>query len=140
MNYTFVLCCLFFNNTAQPTVITPTIVYTSEGNNVTIVCTATGVPVPSVTWTRADGSSLNDSRINSDTSSTMVVSGVWQVTRNLTITNIRRAESGVYVCRVTNVVNTVQNNVTIDVLCKLIRIIINFYNFYETCVIIIDLL
>ena len=126
MHLFYVIC--FFNNTAQPTVTTPTIVYTSEGNNITIVCTATGVPVPSITWTRADGSSLNDSRIISDANSTMVVNGVWQVTRNLTITSIGRADSGViYVCRVTNVVNTVQSNVTISVLCKLITIITNFY-------------
>ena len=97
----------------------------SEGDNVTITCTATDVSVPSVNWSRADGSSLTDSRyVISDTSSSMVVSDVYQVTRNLTIMNIVRADIGVeYSCTVTNVVDTVQSNVSIIVLCKLILII-----------------
>ena len=94
----------------------------SEGDNVTITCIATGVPVPSVNWSRADGSSLTDSRyIISDTSSSMVINDVYQVTRDLTIMNIVRADIGVeYSCTVTNVVDTVQSNVSIIVLCKLI--------------------
>ena len=94
----------------------------SEGDSVTITCTATGVPVPSVNWSRADGSSLTDSRyVISDTSSSMVVNDVYQVTRNLTIMNIVREDIGVeYSCTVTNVVDTVQSNVIIIVLCKLI--------------------
>ena len=63
----------------------------SEGESITITCTATGVPVPSVNWSRADGSSLTDSRyVISDTSSSMIVNDVYQVTRNLTIMNIVR--------------------------------------------------
>ena len=94
----------------------------SEGDNVTINCTATGVPVPSVDWSRADGSSLTDSRyIISDTSSSVVVNEVYQVTRSLTIMNIVRGDIGVeYGCTVTNVVDTVQSNISIIVLCKLI--------------------
>ena len=94
-----------------------------EGDNLIITCTATGIPVPSVTWSRTDSSSLTDSRyVISDTSSTMVVNDVYQVTRNLTIMNIVRADMGaMYGCRGNNVVNTVQSNVTIDrVLCKFI--------------------
>ena len=90
-----------------------------EGDNITITCTATGVPVPSVTWSRVDGSSLTDSRyVISDISSSMVVNDVYQVTRNLTIMNVIREDAGMYGCIVTNVVNTVQSNVTITVLCK----------------------
>ena len=90
-----------------------------EGDNLTITCTATGVPVPSVTWSRVDGSSLTDSRyVISDISSSMVVNDVYQVTRNLTIMNVIREDAGMYGCTVTNVVNTVQSNVTITVLCK----------------------
>ena len=94
----------------------------SEGGSIIITCTATGVPVPSVNWSRADGSSLTDSRyVISDTSSSMVVNDVYQVTRNLTIMNIVGADIGVeYSCTVTNVVDTVQSNVSIIVLCKLI--------------------
>jgi len=106
-----------------PTATTPAMVSPREGDSITITCIATGVPVPSVNWTRVDGSSLTeDSRhIISDTSSPMVVNGVYHVTRDITITNIVRADTGVqYDCIVTNVVDTVQSNVTITVLCKLI--------------------
>ena len=86
-----------------------------------ITCTATGIPIPSVTWSRANGSSLTDSRyVISNTNSTMVVNDVYQVTWKLIIMNIVRADMGaMYGCTVTNVVNTVQSNVTIiSVLCK----------------------
>ena len=96
----------------------------SEGENIIITCTATGVPVPSVNWSRANGSSLTDSRyVISDTSSSMVVNEVYQVTRNLTIMNIVREDIGMeYGCTVTNVVDTVQSNTRIIVFCKLIII------------------
>ena len=113
---------MHFNYVAQPTATTPATISPTQGDNITITCTATGVPVPSVTWSRADGSSLTDSRyVISDTSSTMIVNDVYQVTRNLTIMNIVRADMGaMYGCTVTNVVNTTQSNVTIiNVLCKL---------------------
>ena len=98
----------------------------SEGESVTITCIATGVPAPSVNWNRADGSSLIDSRyVISGTSSPMVVNDLYQVTRNLTIMNIVRADIGVeYSCTVTNVADTVQSNVSIIVLCKLIIVVI----------------
>ena len=107
---------------AQPTATITAVVSVSEGESITITCTATGVPVPSVNWSRADGSSLTDSRyVISDTSSSMIVNDVYQVTRNLTIMNIVREDIGVeYGCTVTNVVDTVQSNVSITVLCKLI--------------------
>ena len=111
-----------FTLIAQPTATIPAMVSVSEGDSITITCTATGVPVPSVNWSRADGSSLTDSRyVISDTSSSMVVNDVYQITRDLTIMNIVRADIGVeYSCTVTNVVDTVQSNVSIIVLCKLI--------------------
>ena len=92
----------------------------SEGDDVTITCVATGVPVPSVTWIRVDGTDLTDSKyVISDTSSPMVVNDVYQVTRNLTIMNIVRGDAGaMYGCAVTNMVNTVQSNVIITVQCK----------------------
>ena len=113
---------MYFTTIAQPTATIPAMVSVSEGESVTITCTATGVPVPSVNWSRADGSSLTNSRyVISNTSSSMVVNDVYQVTRNLTIMNIVRRDIGVeYGCTVTNVVDTVQSNVSTTVLCKLI--------------------
>ena len=109
-----------YNNAAYPTATLPTMINVNEGESITITCTATGVPVPSVTWSRADGSSLTDSRyVISDTSSSMVVNDVYQVTRNLTIMNIVRQDTGVkYGCTVANVVDTVQSIVTINVSSK----------------------
>ena len=100
----------------------PAMVSVSKGYNVTITCAATGVPAPLVNWSRADGSSLTDSRyIISDMSSSIIVNDVYQVTRDLTIMNIVREDIGMqYGCTVTNVVDTVQSNVSIIVLCKLI--------------------
>ena len=122
---------MYFTNVAQPTATTtPTMLNLTEGDNITITCIATGVPIPSITWSGADGSSLSDSRyVISDTSFTVVVNDVYQVTRNLTIMNIVRADMGtMYSCTVTNVVNAVQINVTIiRVLCKLSNMVMYMY-------------
>ena len=123
-----------FNNVAQPNVTTPDMVSPIEGDNLTITCTATGVPVPTVTWSRADGSSLTDSRYAiSNTSSTMIVNDVYQVTRSLTIMNIVTADVGeMYSCTVTNVVNTVRSDVAIiNVLGKFI-IMYKYYAYEST--------
>ena len=114
---------MYFDYVAEPNATTPATISPTKGDNITITCTATGVPVPSVTWSRSDGSNITDSRyVISDTSSTMIVNDVYQVTRNLTIMNIVRADKGtMYGCIATNVVNTIQSDVTIDrVLCKFI--------------------
>ena len=121
---------------AQPTATTtPAMVTLNEGDNLTITCKATGVPAPSVTWSRADGSSLTDSRyVISDISSSMVVNDVYQVTRNLTIMNIIREDAGeTYGCIVTNAVNTLQSNVIITVQCKWIIIYMYLYVHKLTC-------
>ena len=109
---------------AQPNATTLSMMNVNEGENITITCTATGVPVPSVNWSRADGSSLTDSRYeNSDTSSSVIVNDVYQVTRNLTIMSSVREDTGMeYSCTATNVLGTAQSNVSIIVLRKLIII------------------
>ena len=125
---------IYFTLIAQPTATVPMMVSVREGENVTITCTATGVPEPLVDWSRADGSDLIDSRyVISDTSSPMIVNDVYQVTRNLTIMNIVRADIGVeYGCTVTNIVDTVQSNVSITVLRKLIVLYNNLV--YPMCI------
>ena len=111
-----------FTLIAQPIVTVPAMVSVRKGENVTITCTATGVPEPLIDWSRADGSDLIDSRyVIGDTNSPMIVNDVYQVTRNLTIMNIVRADIGVeFGCRVTNIVDTVQSNISITVLRELI--------------------
>ena len=94
----------------------------NEGENITIICTATGVPVPSVNWSRANGSNLTDSRyVISDTSSSVIVNDVYHLTRNLTIMNSVREDTGMeYSCAATNELGTAQSNISIIVLCKLV--------------------
>ena len=65
---------MYFTNVAQPNATTPAMVSPREEDNLTITCTATGVPVPSVTWSRADGSSVTDSRyVISDTTTSNII-------------------------------------------------------------------
>ena len=122
-------CAIFIMLIAQPTATTLSMVSVNEGESITITCTATGVPVPSVNWSRADGSSLTDSRyVISDTSSSVIVNDVYQVTRNLTIMNSVRDDTGMeYSCTATSALGTAQSNVSINVLCKLIMYIQLFY-------------
>ena len=96
---------------------------TERDTSTTITCTATGVPVPTVSWTGPDGSIMNDSKYTiSDTNSPVMVTDgsnvVFQVTSDLTIMSVVRMDGGVYYCVATNVVNTVQSNTTLTVMCK----------------------
>ena len=115
--------CPFF--TVQPTANTTDMASATEGDTSTaITCTATGVPVPTVSWTRSDGSSIvNDIKYTiSDTSSPVMVTDgsneVSQVTSDLTIMSVVQGDTGVYSCVVNNVVNSVQSDTTLTVMCK----------------------
>ena len=107
-----------------PTVDIPNMVSATEGDNsTTITCIATGVPVPTIIWSRPDNSSLVESRyVISDSSPPVAVSNgsneVFQITSNLTIMNVLRGDTGVYHCLVFNVVNSVQSDTTLTVMCK----------------------
>ncbi|XP_065918563.1 hemicentin-1-like isoform X2 [Dysidea avara] len=105
-----------------PTVDIPNMVSATEGDNsTTITCIATGVPVPTIIWSRPDNSSLVESRyVISDSSPPVAVSNgsneVFQITSNLTIMNVLRGDTGVYHCLVFNVVNSVQSDTTLTVM------------------------
>ena len=118
----YVWACHYYVCTivAELTATTPAVVSPAEQDNVTITCTATDVPVPSITWSRAVGSNLTDFRTAiSETSSTMVItdmdsSDTYQVTQNLTIIYILPEDNeAVYTCTVSNAMNSVHSNVTI---------------------------
>ena len=64
-----------------------------EGQNVTIVCNASGQPQPKVTWSKAVGS-LTKER-------TSVVKGA------LTICKVTKSDGGTYVCRAQNILGSV---------------------------------
>ena len=81
----------------------------TEGDNVTLSCNASGNPVPTISWTR-DGSlvSSGDQRIGFEAGN-----------RQLTITNVNRADSGEYLCVADNSEgNDTSNATTLDVKCK----------------------
>ena len=95
----------------------------TEGDtSTTISCTATGVPLPTVSWTGPGGSDImNGSKYTISNTSSLVMVGsneVFQVTSNLTIMSVVRGDTGVYSCVVTNLLNTVQSNTILTVMCK----------------------
>ena len=85
-----------------------------EGSNVSFTCNATGNPAPTFRWTK-NGSVLKmGSRISFSSDS-----------KQLTITNVTREDSGQYVCEATNNVRTVpSDSATLNVKCKIT------YNYY----------
>ena len=73
-----------------------------EGDNVTLGCSATGNPVPSIEWIRESaGQVLFGDRII-----------FW---------NINRKDGGVYLCIARNIIGNDTKNCTVDVICKFIR-------------------
>ena len=85
-----------------------------EGDDVTFNCSATGNSAPTFRWTK-DGSVLTPASTISLSSDS----------KQLTITNVTREDSGQYVCEATNNVTTVQSDsATLNVHCK-----ITYYNY-----------
>ena len=79
-----------------------------EGVNITFSSDANGIPESTFTWTK-DGSVVTaDNRIS-----------VSADNKQLSLTNLNRADSGEYRCVATNSVGTINSNVaTLTVLCK----------------------
>jgi len=85
----------------------------TEGENVSLSCSATGNPVPTISWTRA-GSPVNPSgRISFSDDK-----------KQLTITNVNRTDSVEYQCVASNSLgNDTSNVVTLNVQCKYIFVV-----------------
>ena len=81
------LSCLLI---AVATLITqkPSSVIVEEGENVTLVCKATGVPMPTVTWRKALGTVPKEK--------TAVIDG------NMSIVSVTKADGGTYACSAKN--------------------------------------
>ena len=88
-----------------------------EGNNVSITCTATGYPVPTVVWQNSDGSSLSNDRL---LSGSPVISSpdVTSVSVELMVIGVMRVDTGMYRCSANNSDGNATNNINITVLCK----------------------
>ena len=72
----------------------------TKGNNITLPCTATGIPPPMVSWVK-------------------VSSGQRVYSNLLVVTNASRNEAGEYRCEVSNECGNASETITIDVQCKL---------------------
>ena len=101
---------LFFSNTDQPEFsLHPKNKTKTEGDNVTFTCNATGNPSPTFRWTKNSSVLTAGSRISFSSDS-----------KQLTMTNVIRGDSGQYVCEAINDVTTVQSNsATLNVQCKI---------------------
>ena len=81
------------------------VVTVTEETTATFVCTATGIPGPTISWRRENGSNdfTEDSRVTLGTPTApepvSTPNGtIYSVTRQLTLSNTRDSDSGVYFC------------------------------------------
>ena len=87
----------------------------NEADPVTFTCSATGIPLPEITWMR-NGVRLDgnvDPRISVSDPETVPNGNIISVSRNLTMSSTRGNDSGIYTCVASNE-NTVTPNVTQD--------------------------
>ena len=95
----------------------------TEGSNRSIICTATGYPVPTVVWQNSDGSSLSNNRLVSGDPMNISSTGVGNVTSvsvELMVIGVIRADTGTYKCSANNSVSSTTRNINITVQCKLL--------------------
>ena len=102
--------CIFFHDLFFLTV-TPQIslssqtLMTEEKQNITIICTATGQPQPSITWSKSVGSVPKGRN--------KVINGA------LTIHNVTKKDRGIYICRAENILGSVSDTVLLMVFSPL---------------------
>ena len=91
----------------------------TEGNNVSITCTATSYPVPTVVWQNSDGSSLSNNRLvsGSPVISSTGVGNVSSVSVELMVIGAMRVDTGMYRCSAISSTSTTRK-FTITVQCK----------------------
>ena len=77
-------------------------VWVTEGNNLTLVCNASGIPEPAFKWTS-------------------VKSGKEEMSKTWTITNINRNDNGEYRCEATNTCDSVTRSTVVTVYCESVQ-------------------
>ena len=110
---------LFVSVSAAVTITAPpadTTVAEDEGTAaVTLTCTATGVPQPSISWSPGAGgriSIMDGAPVTDD-------EGTFSVTSNLTISSLVRGDAGSYTCIANNTVTSDSRLFTLSVNCEL---------------------
>ena len=98
-----------------------------EGNNVTITCEATGIPLPTIAWTFSSSLLMSDS-VNITTTNTTGNGDIPRVTERLTIMNVSRALRGWHRCSASNSVgsDTSSGIFSIIVQCKYVMMLLRY--------------
>ena len=91
--------------------------YIKEGNNVTFRCVGAGYPPPLVQWRKLNGP-LSDRVSITNMSMSTNEGNITRVTVDLTLSGAYRDDTGVYVCSVSNLLNSVEINITLTIQCK----------------------
>ena len=88
-----------------------------EGHNASVICTATGYPVPKVVWQNSDGSSLSNNRLvsGSPVMSSTSIGNLRSVSVELMVIAALRVITGVYICLATNAINSTTRNIIITI-------------------------
>ena len=88
----------------------------TEGSNGSIICTATGYPVPTVVWQNSDGSSLSNNRLvsGSPVISSTGVGNVSSVSVELMVIGAMRVDSGMYQCLASNSIGSTTRYIAIQ--------------------------
>ena len=99
---------------------------TVEGNNITITCEATGIPLPTIVWTFNGGVLMSGDNVNI-TAATIENGDMSAVTETLTIMNVLRNLTGMYTCSARNSVgNDTSGHIHITVQCKLVMMLLRY--------------
>ena len=105
--------------------------FVPENDNITINCSATGYPPPSLQWTR-NGTRLSDERFtitNIPCSSDCLVDA--RVTSSLMITNASMSDIDMYTCTAMNILGKVNSSFQLTVqrkLCSILSLITTMLN------------
>ena len=99
---------------------------TVEGNNITITCEATGIPLPTIVWTFNGRVLMSGGNVNT-TATTIENGDMSAVTETLTIMNVLRNLTGMYTCSARNSVgDDTSSHIHITAQCKLIMMLLRF--------------
>ena len=105
--------------------------FVPENDDITINCSATGSPPPSLQWTR-NGTRLSDERftiINIPCSSDCLVDA--RVTSSLMITNASMSDIDMYTCTAMNILGKVDASLQLMVQCKCTYTTSLLYNIFN---------
>ena len=92
----------------------------TEGSNVSVTCTATGYPIPTVVWQNSDGSRFSNNRLVSGSPVILStdIGNLSSVSVELMVIGAMRVDTGMYRCLANNSVSSTTRNISIIIQCK----------------------